>query len=83
MQLQMKNDLNIYELLNGDRRNNPERKKHDQGQSAPDPFFREAIKEAIDRNSGGLQKEKRGHRDPAKRAWKWLTQLERNSSEPD
>ncbi len=70
-----KSDLNIFELLSGDTQKKPEKEKNDQGQSAPDPFFHEAIKQAIDRNSETVP---RTGRQVAvlrgRRLWNWIRQ---------
>lgn len=59
-----------YEFLNGNRKSGSEKKRYDQGQYAPDPFLHEAIKEAIDRNSGTSQKTtKKPIRFPGFRKW--------------
>lgn len=44
-----KDDLNIFEIL-GDIQIRPENQNHDQEHNAPDPFFHEEIKKAIDQN---------------------------------
>ncbi len=64
----MKNDPNIQELLKKGEVRIPEKKRNDQERTAPDPFFREAIKEAIERNSGMP--------DPSKESKKSLTPAE-------
>ena len=70
----MKNDLNVFDLLNGDRRGDPKKKRNDQERSASDPFFREAIREAIDRNSAvnGTSKQRRKNGGGARKFWKWI-----------
>lgn len=66
----MKNDdLNIFEIL-GDMQIRPENKNHDQEHNAPDPFFREEIKRAIDQSD----------RDEfwGNKKWNWIRYVKQN-----
>ncbi|MFR7983979.1 signal peptidase I [Zhenpiania hominis] len=70
----MKNDPNIQELLKKGEVRIPEKKRNDQERTAPDPFFREAIKEAIERNSGMPDPSKKKARRVLRprKIWNWI-----------
>ena len=70
----MKNDPNIQEMLKKGEVRIPEKKRNDQEWTAPDPFFREAIKEAIERNSGMPDPSKKKARRVLRprKIWNWI-----------